>query len=293
VWSLVIENDSITSDSDRHFTHGTRLSYLSTPLEAKLDWGLPGSTAQLNLELGQNIFTPRIITTPDPDPRERPYAGWLYVGAGLVRERDGAALDHAALQLGIVGPDAQGDTVQNNWHQLIGARTAAGWPHQLKDEPGLVLFYERKWRFEHKLGDDFTIDAIPQASMSLGNVLTYGAVGGMVRFGENIGFDYGPTRIQPALSGTDWFKPPDRLGWYAFVGTETRFVARNIFLDGNTFRSSPHVAKEAAVADLQLGIAATYADWLRLAFSWIYRTDEFVAQNRPDRFTAVSLSLRF
>jgi lipid A 3-O-deacylase len=307
VWNFIIENDSIQSSSDRHYTHGTRLSYLCPKSDNEAaPCGWAGALAKgfmahplLDFELGQSLFTPTNIHAADPDRRDRPYGAWLYVGATLIDEKAGSGLDRLGLQLGIVGPDAQGEPIQNNWHQFIGARTAVGWGHQIADEPGLVLSGERKWRLQVALGDGFAADFIPEAGLTLGNVFTYGAVGGMARFGRNIGFDYGPARIEPALSGTDYFNPDyveagAPVGWYLFIGNEDRLVGRNIFLDGNTFRSSRHVPRNLFVADLETGAALVYSNWLRLAYTFTARTDEFRRQSLgPDQFSAVTFSARF
>ncbi len=314
-WSLIIENDSIQSDSDRHYTHGTRLSYLcaagetSAPCgwaQALGDKALGGILAapRLDLELGQSIFTPTDIHMTDPDRRDRPYAGWLYLGATLLDETydkdgEGSGLDRLALEIGIVGPHAYAEDVQNTWHQFIGARRAVGWSQQLHDEPGLVLAGTHKWRFAAPLGAGFAVDAIPEAGLSLGNVFTYGEVGAMVRFGQHIGFDYGPARIEPALDGTDYRSPgyiteDSPWGWYLFAGNQDRLVARDIFLDGNSFESSRHVPKKPFVVDLTTGAAMTYGEGFRLAFSFTVRTDEFRGQSHgPDQFSAISLSVRF
>src|SRR3546814_8870959 len=99
------------------------------------------------------------------------------------------------------------------------------------------------------------VDVTPHLGAALGNVYTYGAGGLTLRFGEDLPDDYGPPRIRPALPGSDYFRPTDDFGWYFFAGAEGRIVARNIFLDGNTFKDSHSVDKRPLVADLQAGIA--------------------------------------
>jgi hypothetical protein len=71
-------------------------------------------------------------------------------------------------------------------------------------------------------------------------------------------------------------------------------VARNIFLDGNTFEDSPHVTKNPLVGDLQLGVAMTISG-ARLAYTHVFRTKEFEGQKGGDlsQYGALSLSLRF
>jgi hypothetical protein len=68
-------------------------------------------------------------------------------------------------------------------------------------------------------------------------------------------------------------------------------VAHNIFLDGNDFKASAHVPKRPLVGDLEGGIAALWGHW-RLAYSYVYRSEEFVHQHAPDHYGALNLTLR-
>lgn len=81
-------------------------------------------------------------------------------------------------------------------------------------------------------------------------------------------------------------------GWYAFAGIEGRAVARNIFLDGNTFADSRSVDKEPLVGDLQFGIVLDWSD-VRLSYTHVYRTREFRTQESSDDFGAFSVSAKF
>jgi hypothetical protein len=65
-------------------------------------------------------------------------------------------------------------------------------------------------------------------------------------------------------------------------------VARNIFLDGNSFRSGPSVDKEPLVADLQAGISVFWLSGARLDLAVVHRTEEFEHQNGGDALGIVS-----
>jgi hypothetical protein len=71
-----------------------------------------------------------------------------------------------------------------------------------------------------------------------------------------------------------------------------RRFARDIFIDGNTFTDSHSVDREPFVADLQVGLALTFRA-LRIALTQVYRTPEFEERDRVQRFTALSLSMRW
>jgi hypothetical protein len=175
--------------------------------------------------------------------------------------------------------------VQNDWHDLRDLSEAQGWESQLHDEPGVVLSYERKWRVP-VIGDGSAgVDVIPELGGSLGNIFTYGEAGALLRFGKNLQADYGPARIRPALSGTDYFNADyldGDFGIYGFIGVQGRAVGRNVFLDGNTFEDSPSVDKNIFVGDVQAGVSMFWSSAVRLDFSVVGRSKEFEGQETPD-----------
>ncbi len=306
--NLVEENDSFGTTVDRHYTQGLRLSIASgestggtraSVADAVL---LPGSQGagryRYAIFAGQSIFTPENLAATVPDSHDRPYAGWLYAGTTFYREF-GRVLDRAEITFGVVGPAAQGEEVQNWWHDLtrkyLKHDRANGWGSQLHNEPGLILTEERKWRFAGNVGSA-EIDLLPEVNASAGNVFTYAGAGFLARFGQRISVDWGPPRVQPAISGSD-FISRERLGgrgyaWYFFAGTEGRLVARNIFLDGNSFEDSASVRKNPFVADYTAGVAMIFPHG-RAMLSYVRRTEEFKEQDGDDQFLSITLAIAF
>lgn len=301
--TLILENDALAPPAnDRWYTHGAALSYLSAPITG-WDWIFP-STAEnpaahrsrrYEFVLGQSIFTPENTRLVPPDPRDRPYAGWLYTGLGLYQETNRSSLEHIELLVGVIGPASLAEEVQTAFHSALGQRTSQAWSYMLRNEPGFVLSYERKWRIDFPLSGALGIDLIPELGASFGNVFTYGQAGLMVRLGRNLKADYGPARIRPALSGTTWFDPAQLqgpFGWYVFIGAQGRAVARDIFLDGNTFADSASVEKNPLVADLSAGISAFWRDLFKLDFVVTWRSKEFAGQRQAHAFGGVNASFR-
>ena len=302
-FTVLEENDSIYFNSDKHYTQGLRLSDLGPDLGSQSGWNslfdLASDIAPIFSEggaatehnrryatlLGQSIFTPENLTLKPPDPRDRPYGGWLYGGASLLQETNRNMLENLELDVGIVGPGALGRQTQNDFHQFIGVATAKGWSNDIQTEPGVVLTYERLWRYA-LIGDgDNGVDIVPQLGATVGNVFTYADAGALLRIGKNLRADYGPVRIRPALSGTDYFDSDHldgKLGYYVYAGTQGRAVGRNIFLDGNSFRPSASVDKNIFVADFEVGLSVFWSSAWRLNVSGVRRTPEFVGQRSPD-----------
>lgn len=304
--TLQFDNDFF-GGSDSHYTNGMRAAYLSPEaavpeLMRKFGELVPLFSSTYNMRfsisIGQNIFTPEDITLSDPPTNDRPYAGWLYTGFGLISE-DGVWLDKLELDVGIVGPYSFAKETQTEWHRVFGFNKPQGWDNQIRTEPGINLYYEssRRSLFElplstfipiENLGFDFT----PHFGIALGNVQIHGAAGFTARFGDDLPADYGPPKIRPNLPGSDFFVLDDNIGWYFFGGIEARVVGRNIFLDGNTFRDSRSVDKYPVVADFQGGAAITFQR-ARLSYTHLFRTPEFQGQDGFDSYGSVALSLRF
>lgn len=304
--SLVVENDSF-GPNDSHYTHGMLASYLyerdKEPEWSKLlrryhvldltqESGKRVSS-RIELALGQSIFTPVDITAPVPDPADRPYAGWLYLSGGSIVTRD-TVQERLAISLGMVGPSAHAEEVQTNWHHLIGARAPRGWDYQLHDEPTVQAYYEKMWRYDivGAQGAKVRSQWLVHMGGALGNVFDYLNTGATFRYGTGISDeDYGVPRINPSLPGSGYFQRGLN-GIYGFAGFDVRFVARNIFLDGNTFRDSPSVDKRNVVGDLQLGVVGVYGR-ARLAVTHIWRSKEYHGQKGSDTFDAISVSVAF
>lgn len=299
-FSIQFEND-LFFNIDRHYTSGEALDYTTAPddtpvwLQDFAHHDLPffASTGDVrtDYQIAQDIFTPANLQLVPPDPTDRPYAGYLYVGLGLLSNSD-THLDQAQLQLGVVGPMALGGDAQNWVHTVIGDRKALGWHYQLHNEPIANIFYERAWKLippRSVFGLFFDLE--PHAGIAVGNAYDYVNAGAMARAGINLPDDFGPPRLQPSLPGSNFFEPNGEVSAYVFAGVDGRVVGRNIFLDGNSFELSPSVAKRVLVGDLQIGLAVQI-DRARLSFTHVFRSKEFDTQPSADQFGSVNLTFR-
>jgi len=307
ILSVQIENDMWGNGGDQNYTHGTRISYLSS--EETPNWLRKAAAfvpvfsrrgqLRTSYAMGQSIFTPDDITRKDLIEDDRPYAGWLYGAIGLIsdhRVRDGSLrsgrLDSLELNLGVVGPSSLVDETQSFVHKIVDAQQPKGWRHQLHDEFGIMLVYDRQWQAQYvSQVYGMGIDLTPHVGGTLGNVMTSLACGATLRVGRDLPSDYGPPTIRPSLPGSGFFRPTRKFGWYLFAGLEGRYVLHSIFLDGNTFKSCHSVDREPWVGDIQAGLVLTWGD-VRLSYTNIFRSDEFAEQKSPTEFGSISLSFR-
>ncbi len=319
-FELKFEND-LFSGQDQNYTNGIRLSYLSPqgntfePLEDALgflnkklnpvsnskDNDSKVRTTRLGLALGHEIYTPEDRYRTDLIVDDRPYSAWLYGGMSVhvvtdFKDERGNSkrknLESIELDIGVVGPSAAGEELQNFVHEVRLIDTFDGWDNQLNDEIGVALHYERKWRLFNPIAfGAMEFDAIPNAGASLGNVLTQAHIGGAIRLGKNLPDDFGPPSL--IQGGTTFDRKPDEpYSAYLFAATQGRAVAHNIFLDGNTFDDSHSVEKETFVGDLSLGVAFLYGRF-KISYANAFRTKEFEGQQRISRFGSLTASMQF
>lgn len=320
--NLYFEND-LFSETDQNYTSGVRASWVSPNVDSYLEderipeWVrratpyLPlfdpsdesATTLQRNvvLSLGQQIYTPEDINRYTVDTTDRPYAAWLYGGIAY-HSRTANRMNTAELNLGIVGPLALGQQTQDFIHDIRGFQKFNGWDNQLKNEPGFQLVYEHKNRiFKGQLSPLFEYDTILHGGGSLGNVATYLNGGAEFRFGWNLPKDFGTSALR---SGGDNSAPGigdgryqrgsrnRNLGVHAFISMDGRWVLRDIFLDGNTFRDSHSIDKEHLVGETSFGVAALYHGW-KLSFARVHRSREYKAQTEGHAFGSLSLSYSY
>lgn len=299
--TFTAENDLFGGSTDRYYSNGVLLSWRSPSadlpapfawIDDRLNWLLGPGTLRWGLSLGQNLYTPEDKYRNPPDPRDRPYAGHLYAAFSLSRST-GATQTLFELQAGVVGPSALGEEVQNNYHRLIRVRRLDGWDSQLKDEPTLNAVVERRWRVPLGTLAGFDTEVMPSAVLAAGNVSIYAGGGALLRLGQGLDADWGPTRIRPALAGSSFFQPRQDFGWYVFAGLDARAVGRDLFLDGNTFlNNGPSVHRRPLVGEAQAG-AAVFWHGTRLTYTQVIRSEEFYGQRSTQTFGSISASFRF
>jgi hypothetical protein len=310
---VFFEND-LFGNTDKYYTNAIQLTWLSNDLARYKDdvrlpgWALPvihripfanepDSIHNVGLIFGQHIYTPSDIDTDQLLKDDRPYAGFLYGGLAL-HSKTASRLDTMEIVLGVIGPSALGEQAQNGVHRLRSFDQAQGWNHQLRDEPAIRLSWQRKWRlWKYEMGHLIRADLITNTGVTLGNVRAGASVGGEIRLGYRIPEDFGSDVIRsgagvsaplPAGKQSPW----GRFGMHLFAGTNLEGVARNIFLDGNTWKDSHSVDKKPLVADFSLGCAFSF-ETVKITYRTLFRTREFDNQDESQVIGSMTLTWAF
>jgi len=274
---LLLENDTVY-DTDRHYTHGTKYIYVNSTCLNIFDNIYKDKIKHTAFTLAQHMYAPSDISKEDLILNDRPYGGWLYFGISLYAySKDFSSMNFIEVDSGIVGPYSFSDQTQTFVHKNIGAQKPMGWDNQIKNEYGMNIIYQKKYKYKYDIGS-LDYEFIPYYGGSLGNVFTYLDIGLIFRTGYNIPNNFGLPKIEPTPK-----KLNDSFSIYYFIDCFPRYVIRNIFLDGNTLRESHRVDKENLVTDITHGLSISFKSF-SISYGYTYRTKEFNRQSHHNEF---------
>ena len=282
IWTIQVENDAVSTlkgTSDQYYTSGLRVGWTSgaDAIDAvaalgRAVWG--EGTTRLSVDLSQSLFTPRATQIDPPNPNDRPYAGELLLTGGLVHDTS-FTRDLVSLSLGVVGPAALGEIVQNGFHSIIGDTPNRGWHYQVQDQVAANLLVQRTWRLPLVDLGPLQTDVLPEATAAGGDVRDYLQFGSVARIGQGLDSDFGTSRIAPGLNGSDAYTNTRPIAWYAFAGADGQAVGYDVSLDGSAFRTrTPSVHRTWDVGEFEGGLAIL-AFGLRVTYTQTWQTQEF------------------
>lgn len=303
LWAASVrwENDTF-GGTDRFYTDGVGLAVSHSgpswmdPFADWLPWGEGRRT--VGYDIAQAMFTPNDTDLRNPNPKDRPYAGILASGLTLHVE-NGPSYNGLKFITGFVGPWSLAHETQDTVHDITGNGKAQGWSHQLHNEPIFNFAYEYRHKFR-LVGnrEHWSAEAFALGNAWAGNMLDQCAIGGLARCGYNMPDDFGPTLVR----GMGHMPPPRRegmprsksdWGFSVYGGAVGNLVARDITLDGNTFRDSPSVDKRIFVPAEGVG-ASVGNRRFQAAFTYVFWGEEFKGEkNGHSEFGSLTLGYFF
>jgi hypothetical protein len=277
-WRFEFDNDYFLN-KDNKLSDGIALQWHSAAFAdwqerddilARIGSWLPGLTAPTlryrnGIAVGQIIQTPNDLSQSTLIRTDVPYAGalttqinWYGFNAEQLRAME--------VVIGVLGPASLGGITQKTVHQFSGNGVPQGWHNQLSNEPLLGINILRKQRLSHGGHPaQYAWDVAVGGCVTAGNLLTQASIDLDLRFGLNMpsGFNAAPDPIGLNIHymATLPAAEQQRASIYATATMRGTAVARNIFLDGNTFRRSHHIKKRPLVLWSFFGLHYAQRQW--------------------------------
>lgn len=271
-FSVLDDNDFFGKWSDKYYTNHTRLA-----LTLDSDNLPDGLLRQWFFSLGQEIYTPKDRAATVPDPRDHPYAGYLYVSAGTaIFDDDFAVLQE--IQLGATGDWSLAEQTQKEYHRLIDEIRPAGWDTQIhRRVVGQAIGEIRKRvMLSGACGnEDYGSDLILHGFGGLGNLRGVVSAGAELRAGWNLPKDFGVMNMRQSASAM--LDPRVKASVYGYLDLSADAVLWDKTLTGNNDRGADIYAYPLA-AQLTVGICVIYDRFMFSTFQ-SFRTKDFSSQD--------------
>jgi hypothetical protein len=177
-FSLLTDNDLYTSTyRDRYYTNGLFLTFrtVSNLKNEKLAKKIH------SFQIGHMMFTPIKATLPFASTHDRPFAGYFYGEYGQSRFFTSQNVLITNLQLGVIGPNAKGQELQNFMHQIYNYPEAKGWKHQIENAFAINLNTTFIKHFKKASTTNFDLNSYNE--LKAGTIFTSISTGLYTRFG--------------------------------------------------------------------------------------------------------------
>lgn len=225
---LKTDNDLYTSSRyDMYYTNGLELYYRFVAKNSNITV----AKRITELKLGQYIYTPRYIDSPNKALVDRPYAGYLFGEFGKNVYYKSQSVLKIDVQLGFVGPNAFGEEVQTSLHSLVGYKKVLGWENQIHNTVAIQshLLYSKKL-FNSMISD--AIDFHWRSEANLGTVLTGASTGFVSRIGIKKLVPINDSNLYGAAAGSN------KSEFYFYIAPSINYQLHDATIQGSLFNDN-------------------------------------------------------
>lgn len=272
-FSILDDNDFFGGWSDKYYTNHTRLA-LTLGADAAAD-KFRGSWF---FSLGQEMYTPREREAEIPDPRDHPYAGYLYASGGKALFSDDLAIA-AEIQLGLTGDGSLAEEAQKEYHRILDEIRPQGWDTQIDGRLVGQALGEIRRRFvlDGACGNGaWGTDLIARGFGGFGNLRGQLSAGAQLRAGWNLPKDFGAASMRQSTSVV--FDPQVDRSLYGFFDVQADAVFWDETLTGNN-GDGADIYAYPLVAQFTIGVCAVY-DRFMLSVFQAFRSKDFSSQDK-------------
>jgi len=240
-----LSNDKL-ADDDKYFTNGLYFDYRRNLTKDFIITKTSENKIQLNVGLGNEIYSPTSVSSVSTDAFDRPFAGWLFgkIEVGSIKEKSAFYL---AFETGITGEESLAGDFQVGLHDFFGIDSRPTWLEQI----------EFKWLFNFKTTHVFNWN------LNQSNAIQYRispSLGTKDIYLENdFAYFFGKLNPFQNSSRTGIVDTSSAKEFYGYVSAGYKYVVHNTLIQGSIFTddvlfttdSTNHIFKTEIGAVLQ------------------------------------------
>lgn len=235
-FGLILDNDLYTSTvNDKYYTNGFELyyRYLNPNKNEKVVKKIT------EFRVGQYIYNPQTIRASDIDYNDRPFAGVLFLEAGISRFFVNQSALKLKTQLGFVGPNAFGDEVQWRFHTVFNYKPVSGWEYQISNS---LLVQAEVFYAKHltHLNSKKTVDVLAQAEVKVGTTWNEISVGPVLRIGFKKLLSISDSNLYDAALRYDG-NYRETSEFYFFISPKVNYQVYDATIQGSLFHNNSPV----------------------------------------------------
>lgn len=236
--SLTHDNDFLLI-TDQYYTAGLDLTYRHVLQQNSFLKQTDSSKLVTYFRLGNKMFTPKVIRTADIQSMDRPYAGWIFMNAGITRYKNERTADQLEFEVGLIGESSGMAKLQMWWHKKLGLLVPRGWASQIRDEVVINLNYQYAKQVVLTNGIDLMLKSAAYGGTG-NNRLSQQIVlraGDLNPLNQSVFFNgrVGSSRVKHAKE------------FFFYIGFKIDYVFSNIFIEGSLSESNPSPLTEKIV----------------------------------------------
>lgn len=287
-----LDNDQyINPYNDRYYMAGYLLNF-TTVLDQNNCGDFSSKSVEkktLEIEVGQQIYGPFATWARFTFIQDRPYTGYLYVGATMSWFYSNESALRVTAQVGTIGPASKAEEVQKAFHDAFGLKHPEGWEYQLKNEAGLNIEAQYTKLLYRNSREWLDVAAVP--SLRVGNTFSNATAGVQLRMGR-IGrfYESAATNSRVSLGGS-----VQKNELYFFAIPQLSYVAYNATIQGGMFRKDKGPVTHDiyhTVFTQQLGVQFASSRW-SASYTALIRTREVKSTALGDQWAVLALAYRF
>lgn len=267
---LLTENDLyVSTKRDRYYTNGFFLNYRYLAKTKKEQQ----AKRIFEWQIGHEMYNPNKPTVTNISEHDRPFAAYFYGSFGVSRIYKKKRILNTTLQLGVIGPSAFGEEVQDFVHSFYGFKDVTGWKYQIANAFGLNFNAAYLHFITKSDTDGFDLTWVTKGK--IGTVYTNLSTGVLARFG----FKPLSSMLNSIAFGThlnnDDTNFTRQIESYFFIQSMFRYAFYDATLQGSFLNDDSIVTKELVpfVFDIAVGIKFT-ARRFNFGYTFNYNTSK-------------------
>lgn len=284
------DNDSyLAQGSDRYYTNGLYVHFRRAIDQSKLKSGLEKKIYEISA--GQEIYNPISGYAPDPNRHDRPFAGYLYVGASMSWFKTNESILKISAETGTTGPASLAEDGQKLLHNTIGFYELAGWDYQIKEEMTVNLStqYTKLLHRAQNNAIDFSFEGYANA----GTIFNGAGAGILFRAG-GLNQLFNSAYTNSVIGHNSKTKMLVKKEIFFYAKPQLNFIAYDATVQGSIFKDNSPVTFDVKPFVFAQQVGLNYSSQrFTFDFGMVFKTKEIKSSAKAHQYGSISMSYRF